>query len=770
MSLYDSLPLTFPRRKTRPVRVGKVTIGGDHPVVVQSMITAETHQVEDCVRQITEMARKGAEIVRVTTPSMRDAHCLGQIKEKLRARLVDVPLVADVHHQGSDIAVAVAEYVDKVRLNPGLFVFHKHTGRSEFTDAEHDEQREAIEASLVPVIEACKKRDIAMRIGVNHGSLAERMLVTYGDTPEGMVQSALEYLRICEKHDFRNLVISLKASRVPIMLAANRLMVQRMDAEGMDYPLHLGVTEAGDGQYARIKSTTGIGTLLAEGIGDTIRVSLSEDPIQELPVCYEILQALGLRKTQVEFIACPSCGRTKFDLPTVLNQVKRATSHLVGLDIAVMGCFPPGETVVTEAGFVPIETVEQGQKVLTQEGTYSPVTAVDTHSFEGELVELKLRGAPSILVTPNHPILALERTGKAKKDRTRWQNMAEVPGLGQEPSWQGAENLHKGHVLLYPVLQGEQALTSIPEASQLSMNEDFLRLAGYFAAEGSLGGRNGIPRQVFLTFGSDEPELAQDARDIFCRLGASVSLRERPERNTIETVVHSTEWATLFAQLFGRRAENKHFPQWMLTLPKTQQVTLLRTLWLCDGYTGVVRGYPRATYVTVSRQLAYQVHQLLLRLGIPVTLVRRQPKNRQEVYFLSVTNADALRTFASTLGYEIAIPEERQNRARLALDEHFLYLPVLSTGRIAYKGNVHNLEVAGSGTYVSSLAVVHNCIVNGPGEMADADYGYVGKAGGKITLYRKREEIKTVDQSVGVEELIALIKADGMWQEPKKEN
>ncbi|MGC4044483.1 MAG: (E)-4-hydroxy-3-methylbut-2-enyl-diphosphate synthase [Armatimonas sp.] len=339
MSQYDSLPISFTRRKTRPVRVGKVTIGGDNLVVVQSMITSETHRVDDCVRQITEMARKGAELVRVTTPSMRDAHCLGEIKNKLRARLVDVPLVADVHHQGSDIAVAVAEYVDKVRINPGLFVFHKHTGKDEFTEQEHEEQRAAIEESLRPVIEACKKRDIAMRVGVNHGSLAERMLVTYGDTPAGMVESALEYLRICEKYDFRNLVISLKASRVPIMLAANRLMVQRMEAEGMDYPLHLGVTEAGDGQYARIKSVAGIGTLLAEGIGDTIRVSLSEDPINELPVCYELLQSLGLRKTQVEYIACPSCGRTKFDLPTVLNQVRNATNHLVGLDIAVMGCF-----------------------------------------------------------------------------------------------------------------------------------------------------------------------------------------------------------------------------------------------------------------------------------------------------------------------------------------------------------------------------------------------------------------------------------------------
>ncbi len=351
---YDTLPLTFPRRATRAVRVGNVVIGGGHPVVVQSMITEETRNVDACVRQIIEMHRKGAEIVRVTTPTLMEAHKLGEIKDKLRARLVDVPLVADVHHQGSEIAQVVAQFVDKVRINPGLFVFHKHTGRSEFTEAEHAEQRAALEESLLPVIQVCRERDIAMRIGVNHGSLAERMLVTWGDTPEGMVESALEVLRICEKHDYRNLVVSLKASRVPIMLAANRLMVRRMEAEGMDYPLHLGVTEAGDGQYARVKSTAGIATLLAEGIGDTIRVSLSEDPVNELPVCYEILQALGLRKTQVEFIACPSCGRTKFDLPTVLAQVKAATGHLVGLDIAVMGCIVngPGEVADADYGYV----------------------------------------------------------------------------------------------------------------------------------------------------------------------------------------------------------------------------------------------------------------------------------------------------------------------------------------------------------------------------------------------------------------------------------
>ena len=343
------------RRKAREVRVGNIVIGGDNPIVVQSMITENTRDVGACVASILRLHAAGCEIVRVTTPTLADARCLGQIKEELDKRGVPVPLVADVHHQGTDIAVEVAKYVDKVRVNPGLFVYRKPRLRSEeYCPEEIRAELEAIEASLLPVIEICKRRDIAMRIGVNHGSLAERLLVTYGDTPAGMVESALEYLRICRAHDYHSLVISLKASRVPIMVQANRLMAQRMAEEGMDYPLHLGVTEAGDGQYARVKSTAGIATLLSEGIGDTIRVSLAEDPINELPVCYEILQALGLRRTQVEFIACPSCGRTKFDLPTVFNQVKTATRHLVGLNIAVMGCIVngPGEMADADYGYV----------------------------------------------------------------------------------------------------------------------------------------------------------------------------------------------------------------------------------------------------------------------------------------------------------------------------------------------------------------------------------------------------------------------------------
>lgn len=346
---------TIRRRKTRPVPVGKVTIGGGYPVVVQSMINEDTLDIDGSVAAIRRLHEIGCEIVRVTVPSMAHAKALAEIKQKLIAAYQEVPLVADVHHNGMKIALEVAKHVDKVRINPGLYVFEKpKANRTEYTQAEFAEIGDKIRATLEPLVISLRDQGKAMRIGVNHGSLAERMLFTYGDTPEGMVESALEFIRICESLNFRNLVVSLKASRVPVMLAAYRLMAQRMDELGMDYPLHLGVTEAGDGEYGRIKSTAGIGTLLAEGIGDTIRVSLTEAPEKEIPVCYSILQALGLRKTMVEYVACPSCGRTLFNLEEVLHQVREATKHLTGLDIAVMGCIVngPGEMADADYGYV----------------------------------------------------------------------------------------------------------------------------------------------------------------------------------------------------------------------------------------------------------------------------------------------------------------------------------------------------------------------------------------------------------------------------------
>mmetsp|Transcript_6539 Transcript_6539/g.13970 ORF Transcript_6539/g.13970 Transcript_6539/m.13970 type:complete len:496 (+) Transcript_6539:24-1511(+) len=343
------------RRETRAVPVGDVLVGGGNPVVVQSMINEDTLDIDGSVAAIRRLHEAGCEIVRVTTPSLSHAFAMGYIKEKLRETYQDVPLVADVHHNGMKIALEVANHVDKVRINPGLYVFEKpDANRTEYTKEEFESAKNKLKDTLTPLIEKLRDQNKALRIGVNHGSLSERMLFTYGDTPEGMVESALECIRVCRELDFHNLIISMKASKVMVMLAAYRLLAKRMDKEGMDYPLHLGVTEAGDGEYGRIKSTLGIGTLLAEGIGDTIRVSLTEDPVKEIPVCYGILQGLGLRRTMVEYVACPSCGRTLFNLEEVLHKVREATKHMPGLSIAVMGCIVngPGEMADADYGYV----------------------------------------------------------------------------------------------------------------------------------------------------------------------------------------------------------------------------------------------------------------------------------------------------------------------------------------------------------------------------------------------------------------------------------
>ena len=343
------------RRVTRTVMVGDVPIGSEHPIAVQSMINEDTLDIDGSVAGIRRLVDAGCEIVRVTTPSIGHAKAMGKIRSALRAQGCKVPLVADVHHNGTRIALEVAKHVDKVRINPGLFVFDKpDPDRQEFSQDEFDAIGDRIKDTFAPLVKVLKEQNKALRIGVNHGSLAERMLFTYGDTPQGMVESAMEFVRICDSLDFHNIVISMKASRAPVMLAAYRLMADTMDREGFNYPLHLGVTEAGDGDYGRIKSTAGIATLLAEGLGDTIRVSLTEAPEKEIPVCFSILQALGIRKTMVEYVACPSCGRTLFNLEEVLHRVRNATSHLTGLDIAVMGCIVngPGEMADADYGYV----------------------------------------------------------------------------------------------------------------------------------------------------------------------------------------------------------------------------------------------------------------------------------------------------------------------------------------------------------------------------------------------------------------------------------
>ena len=438
------------RRISSVAHVGNIAIGGDNPIRIQSMATTDTNDTEASVAQAKRIIDAGGELVRFTTQGTREAENMKNISARLKADGYHQPLVADVHFTAHTADVA-AQYCEKVRINPGNYVDPGRTFKHlEYTDEEYQEELKKIEEKLVPFINICKKHHTAVRIGVNHGSLSDRIMSRYGDTPEGIVESCMEFLRIFRRENFNDVVISIKASNTVVMVTTVRLLVKTMDQEDMHYPLHLGVTEAGEGEDGRIKSAVGIGALLTEGIGDTIRVSLSEEPECEIPVArklvelipectrlrqeaslpqpllkegsqermyiegdtlymyidapdYEtlqlkaamaagallidrkatrlqiavsrqpsasqeqiansqklqsladaILQAARIKFTKTEYISCPGCGRTLYNLQETIAKIKKATSHLAGLKIGIMGCIVngPGEMADADYGYV----------------------------------------------------------------------------------------------------------------------------------------------------------------------------------------------------------------------------------------------------------------------------------------------------------------------------------------------------------------------------------------------------------------------------------
>ena len=416
------------RRISSVCHVGNIAIGGNNPIRIQSMATTDTNDTEGSVAQAKRIIDAGGELVRFTTQGIREAENMKNISARLKADGYTQPLVADVHFTAHTADVA-AQYCEKVRINPGNYVDPGRTFRHlEYTDEEYAAELSKIEQKLVPFINICKAHKTAVRIGVNHGSLSDRIMSRYGDTPEGIVESCMEFLRIFRREQFDDVVISIKASNTVVMVTTVRLLAKAMDTEGMHYPLHLGVTEAGEGEDGRIKSAVGIGALLTEGIGDTIRVSLSEEPEYEIPVARKIvdsieecialraqaeasinddtitltidepnwetfqlkaamatgallidrkatklelcssrftrekmtsladaiLQAARIKFTKTEYISCPGCGRTLYNLQETIARIKSATSHLVGLKIGIMGCIVngPGEMADADYGYV----------------------------------------------------------------------------------------------------------------------------------------------------------------------------------------------------------------------------------------------------------------------------------------------------------------------------------------------------------------------------------------------------------------------------------
>jgi len=350
------------RRQTHEVKIGKLRIGGQNKVAVQSMTTCSTMDTEGCVEQCIRIIDAGADLVRLTTQGTREAENLRNIKAGLVARgYGDTPLCADVHFN-PNVADVAATIVEKVRINPGNYVDparqFKHL---EYTDEEYQQELKRLDDRFCGFLSICREHGTAIRIGVNHGSLSDRIMSRYGDTPAGIVESCMEFLRICEREKFPNVVVSIKASNTVVMVESVRLLCKEMEKEGMDYPLHLGVTEAGEGEDGRLKSAVGIGSLLIDGIGDTIRVSLSEEPECEIPVAQSILQAARVQMCKTEFISCPGCGRTLYDLQDTIRRIKAAIGEKAKVDaryktlkIGIMGCIVngPGEMADADYGYV----------------------------------------------------------------------------------------------------------------------------------------------------------------------------------------------------------------------------------------------------------------------------------------------------------------------------------------------------------------------------------------------------------------------------------
>lgn len=383
---------SYHRRPTLEVRVGNTAIGGNNPVRIQSMASTSTMDTEASVAQARRIVEAGAELVRFTAQGVREAANLGEIRRRLRECGCEVPLVADIHFNPR-AAFAAAEQVEKVRINPGNFVDPVRTFRKiEYTDEEYAAELKRLEEALVPFLETCRANDTAIRLGVNHGSLSDRIMSRYGDTPAGMVESAMEFLRVCRSHSFDRVVISIKASNVVVMVETVTRLVEAMDAEEMHYPLHLGVTEAGDGEDGRIKSAVGIGALLREGIGDTIRVSLSEEPEAELPVARKIMDYIDLMATAAP-VEAPRDGRFRLGkgmrrmsreigavgcsrvpvVPAVdgITRMKEIDAEAV---IAGKADIAPDNIILLSAsGEVPGMTLEAAMNILVAEGIDNPV-------------------------------------------------------------------------------------------------------------------------------------------------------------------------------------------------------------------------------------------------------------------------------------------------------------------------------------------------------------------------------------------------------------
>ncbi|MFT3825841.1 MAG: (E)-4-hydroxy-3-methylbut-2-enyl-diphosphate synthase [Chitinophagaceae bacterium] len=662
MQLYCESLTEYKRLKTREVRIGDLLLGNFNPIRVQTMTTTDTMDTLATVEQSIRCIEAGAELVRITAPSKKEAENLLNIKNELHRRGYKTPLVADIHFTPNAAEIA-ARIIEKVRVNPGNYVDKKKFEQLEYTDAEYAEEIDRIRERFTPLVKICREYGTAMRIGTNHGSLSDRIMSRYGDTPMGMVESAMEFLRIARNESYHNIILSMKASNPQVMVQAYRLLVQTMDSEfGECYPLHLGVTEAGDGEDGRIKSAIGIGALLEDGIGDTIRVSLTEDPEFEIPVCKDLVKRYTQRETAIAqgVPAIPAIEK----IPYSPFEFSKRKTH----SIANVG---GGQVPVVVADFMGAKTIAH-QDLQAAGYTYSEPT--DKWTIGDAAADFMYIGSKQL-------DFALPGTLKVICDHATWLH---------------AEDKEK----YYPLFQSAEYLQAAKRSDVL--NFVAVNTNTPVASEIVQAVRNDAT--VVLCLWSSHPHAMPSVREFVTELtnlqiDCPVILAVESHDITIdEQLIHfSTDSGALLLDGMGDGI-------WLMNDPKKIQ-------------NNKVSG---RTYL--------------------------QTKNNHQ--FLNNTAFSILQA----------------TRSRISKTE---YISCPSCGRTLFDLQETTAKIRSVTNHLKGVKIaIMGCIVNGPGEMADADFGYVGSGPGKITLYKGKEVVKrNVDSAIAVEELINLLKESNAWVE-----
>ena len=656
------------RRLTRVVNVGGVGVGGNNPIRVQSMTTSDTEDVAATVAQAIRLAEAGSELIRITAPNKAAAAALKDIRKQFRAAGFTQPLVADIHFLPS-AAMEAVEHVEKIRVNPGNYADKKKFAVLEYTDAAYAEELERLHEAFSPLVLRAKALGRSLRIGTNHGSLSDRIMNRYGDSPHGMVESALEFIRIAESHGFKDMVLSMKSSNPKVMVEAYRLAAARMTELGMDYPLHLGVTEAGEGEDARIKSAIGIGSLLADGLGDTIRVSLTEDPWHEIPVCKEIvrraeaLAALGTASS----VALPADPADPFAF------TRRATETIELSPKCLAG-----------AGEVPRVVVRSLAGLADWQAAAKEL--LDAHAAQREV------RAEGLLVRLDEPAHA------AGLRSLRKALGPSVPALFVETSLAPADFPFDGSGSRLVVVK---AFAATDRAAVNAWGEAVTKHDAILAAD------------------LDSPTLTALARELSAiPAGRLILTSSQPQEG-----LHATGSARELVR--AAAAAKLQAPLWI-------RATVANAVLLDAGFQ--------------SRLLEASIHAGgLLVDGYGDFLSCETP----------TSTAKSL-----TLAYDIL----QGARMRQTKTE---YVACPSCGRTLFDIQSTTLKIKERTGHLKSVTIaVMGCIVNGPGEMADADFGYVGGAPGKINLYVGKTPVKfNIPQEEAVERLVDLIKEKGKWLE-----